>query len=453
MLLVDDEAPIRKLLSEIATREGFAIHTCPEGDAALETLAEHHFDLMMVDLRMPGLDGLEVLRRARPFIGSTHVVLMTGYGSIDSAVDAIKLGAAEYLQKPLNLSRVRELMREVRASVERREAVVASEGALAERLEFCGMIGRSAQMQELFTTIRRLAPFVRTTLISGETGVGKELVARALHTLGPRREKRFATVNCSAVVETLFESELFGHVRGAFTGATDHKIGLFESADGGTIFLDEVGELPLAVQSKLLRVLETGEVQRVGSVDSRKCDVRVVAATNRNLEVEVAEGRFRSDLYFRLNIVELVVPPLRTRREDIPYLAAAFLRHFAREFKKPIAGITPSAERLLIEAPWPGNIRELRNTIERACLLGEGRLLTERELQPGASRFGAAPDGVVRPPVPPPASTPSPVVPLPDREAVVAALGQAGGNRAAAARALGISRRAFYRLLEKYALQ
>ena len=215
--------------------------------------------------------------------------------SIDSAVDAIKLGAAEYLQKPLELSRVKALMSEVRAAVEGREAVVAAEGALAERLEFCGMIGRSPEMQELFTVIRRLAPYARTTLISGETGVGKELVARALHQLGPRREKRFATVNCSAVVETLFESELFGHVRGAFTGATDHKVGLFEAADGGTIFLDEVGELPMAVQSKLLRVLETGEVQRVGSVDTRRSDVRVVAATNRALEVEVAQGRFRSD--------------------------------------------------------------------------------------------------------------------------------------------------------------
>ncbi len=450
LLLVDDEEPILRLLSEIGSRQGFAIETCPKGLRAIEILAQKHVDLMMVDLRMPEVDGLEVLRRARPFIGSTHVVLMTGYGSIDSAVEAIKLGAAEYLQKPLDLARVKTLMGDVRAAVERREALLATEGELAERMEFCGMIGRSAEMQELFTTIRRLAPYARTTLISGETGVGKELVARALHQLGPRRDKRFATVNCSAVVETLFESELFGHVRGAFTGATDNKVGLFEAADGGTIFLDEVGELPLAVQSKLLRVLETGEVQRVGAVDSRHSDVRVVAATNRALEVEVAEGRFRSDLYFRLNVVELVVPPLRTRREDIPYLAAAFLRRFAREFKKPIAGIAPAAERLLVEATWPGNIRELRNTIERACLLCEGRLITERELRSlTMTRVTAS---AVRQAPSMPSVPPAPAAPLPDREAVVAAIEGAQGNRAAAARALGISRRAFYRLLEKYGL-
>jgi two-component system, NtrC family, response regulator HydG len=451
LLLVDDEEPILRLLSEVGTRQGFAIQTSPTGLDAIEVLAQRHVDLMMVDLRMPEMDGLEVLRRARPFIGSTHVVLMTGYGSIDSAVEAIKLGAAEYLQKPLDLSRVKALMTEVRAAAEARAALLAAEGELAERMEFCGMIGRSAVLQELFTTIRRLAPFVRTTLISGETGVGKELVARALHQLGPRRDKRFATVNCSAVVESLVESELFGHMRGAFTGATDHKLGLFEAADGGTIFLDEVGELPLAVQSKLLRVLETGEVQRVGSVDARHCDVRVVAATNRSLDVDVAEGRFRSDLYFRLNVVELVVPPLRARREDVPYLTAAFLRQFAREFKKPIAGITPAAERLLVEAPWPGNVRELRNTIERACLLCDGRLITERELDALVARRALLPPGArSATPVGAPAAPPPP---LPHREAVEAAIAAAAGNRAAAARALGVSRRAFYRLLEKYELQ
>jgi DNA-binding NtrC family response regulator len=450
LLIVDDEEPILRLLSEIGGREGFQVLASPKGDAAIDLLARQHVDLMMVDLRMPAVDGLEVLRRAQEFTASTHVVLMTGYGSIESAVEAVKLGAAEYLQKPLDLPRVRAVMQEVRHAVARRVAMVQAEGALAERLEFCGMIGRSPQMQQLFTLIRRLAPYLRTCLITGETGVGKELVARALHTLGPRRQKRFATVNCSAVVETLFESELFGHVRGAFTGATDNKAGLFEAADGGTIFLDEVGELPLTVQSKLLRVLETGEVQRVGSVEDRHVDVRVVAATNRRLDDEIAAGRFRDDLYFRLNVVELVVPPLRARREDIPYLAAAFLRQFARQFGKPIAGISPAAEQLMLEAPWPGNVRELKNAIERACLLSEGPLLTERELQPRpAPAAGTAADGP-RPALAPSGAPPVRSAPLPDRAAVIAALGAVGGNRAAAARHLGISRRAFYRLLEKH---
>ena len=242
------------------------------------------------------------------------------------------------------------------------------------------MIGRGPAMQELFGLIRRLAPHVRTALISGETGTGKELVARALHRTGPRRDRRFVTVNCSAVVETLFESELFGHVRGAFTGATEHKPGLFESADDGTLFLDEIGELPLTVQAKLLRVLELGEVHRVGSLDPRKVDVHVIAATNRDLRAEVAAGRFRSDLYYRLNVVEVRLPPLRDRREDIPYLTAAFVRDTAERLQKALVGLTPGAERILGAAAWDGNVRELRNAIERACILADGDFITEREL-------------------------------------------------------------------------
>src|ERR687896_52328 len=243
------------------------------------------------------------------------------------------------------------------------------------------MIGRGPVMQDLFGMIRRLAPHVRTVLITGETGTGKELVARAMHKLGPRSAKRFSTVNCSAVVGTLFESELFGHVRGAFTGATDNKAGLFEVADGGTLFLDEIGELPLAVQAKLLRVLEEGEVQRVGSLEPRKVDVRVIAATNRDLRAEVGAGRFRNDLYYRLNIVEIKLPPLRERREDVPYLTAAFVRNFSQRFSKPLVGLTPGAERLLADAAWDGNVRQLRNVIERACILAEGDFVTEPDLE------------------------------------------------------------------------
>jgi transcriptional regulator with GAF, ATPase, and Fis domain len=324
------------------------------------------------------------------------------------------------------------------------------------------MIGRSPIMQELFDTIRRLAPPVRTALVSGETGTGKELVARALHKLGDRRARRFVACNCSAIVESLFESELFGHVRGAVTGASMAKPGLFELADGGTLFLDEIGELPLVMQAKLLRVVEYGEVQRVGATEVRRVNVRIVAATNRELRDEVAAGRFRQDLYYRLNVVEIALPPLRERREDIPCLAAAFLKEFAARFGKPLVGISAGAERTLQRTPWPGNVRELRNTIERACMLAEGRILTDRDLLSALggtrrlSSTGAA-AAVVPSPAPGQAFAPRRVRrvarPAIDRERLQRALQRAGGNRSVAARELGISRRALYRRLDELGLE
>ncbi len=320
------------------------------------------------------------------------------------------------------------------------------------------MIGPGVVMQEIFSLIRRLAPHVRTALITGETGTGKELVARALHRTGPRRDRRFVAVNCSAVVETLFESELFGHMRGAFTGATDTKPGLFELADGGTLFLDEIGELPLGMQAKLLRVLETGEVQRVGSLEARQVDVHVFASTNRDLRGEVGAARFRSDLYHRLNVVELRLPPLRQRREDIPYLVAAFVRDSSARLRKPLTGVTPGAERTLAAAPWDGNVRELRNVVERACILAESDLITERDLV-GLSMapiggLHAAPDETA-------AATPLGVA-MPgedasllahiERDHILRTLNRAGGNKKAAARLLGLSRRALYRRLERHQL-
>jgi DNA-binding NtrC family response regulator len=443
LLLVDDEEGIRQLLREIGQREGFDVVSCASGNDALDVLGRRHVDLMLLDLQMPGINGLEVLRAVHGLHITTHIALVTGHGSIDTAVEAVKLGAEGYLTKPIDLARIRELLRAVRKQFEDRGTVLQSDAALAERLEFCGMVGRSAVMLDLFDMIRRLAPHARTVLVMGETGVGKELVAKALHALGPRKSKRFVAVNCSAVVETLFESELFGHVRGAFTGATEHKQGLFEAAHGGTIFLDEVGELPLAVQGKLLRVLETGEVQRVGSLDTKTVDVRVITATNRNLEDEVRKGTFRSDLYYRLNVMDLAIPPLRERTEDIPYLTAAFVRRYAAAFSKAITGLTPAAERLLTEAEWPGNVRQLRNALERACLLCEGHLITERDLASAiSSRQSASAEEAAVPPPPPPA-----------KEDVARALGETAGNKALAARRLGISRRALYRLLEKYGLE
>jgi DNA-binding NtrC family response regulator len=315
------------------------------------------------------------------------------------------------------------------------------------------MIGRGPVMQELFGMIRRLAPHVRTALVTGETGTGKELVARALHSMGPRRDRRFVAVNCSAVVETLFESELFGHVRGAFTGATDNKQGLFELADNGTLFLDEIGELPMSVQAKLLRVLELGEVHRVGSLEPRKVNVHVIAATNRDLRAEVAAGRFRSDLYYRLNIVEVKLPALRDRREDIPYLTAAFVREASERLQKTLAGLTPGAERLLGIASWDGNVRELKNVIERACIMADGDLITERELMVSMPLFtyaAARPAGTMQALAPADETAPSDdLLATVEREHIQRALVRAHGNKKAAARMLGLSRRALYRRLER----
>ena len=441
LLLVDDDPQIRQLLGEVGIREGFEVLEAADGAVAIDMLQRRHMDLVLLDLHMPRLNGLDVLRAVRASGSSSQLALMSGAASVEDAVEAIKLGASEYFSKPLDMPRVRALMGAMRQQFLDRNSLLDADATLASRLEVCGMIGRSPAMRELFNVIHRLAPHVRTVLITGETGTGKELVAKALHELGPRKNKKLVTVNCSAVVETLFESELFGHVRGAFTGATADKSGVFEAANGGTVFLDEAGELPLGAQSKLLRTLENGEVQRVGSVELRRVDVRVIAATNRRLDAEIAAGRFRADLYYRLNVVEIAVPPLRERPEDIPYLTAAFVKRFSSEFSKPITGLTEGAEERLGRWPWPGNVRELRNVIERACLLCEGHLLTEGDLARSLSE---------RPVMAAGGMDDEPAGPPPTADQVRAALDGTGGNKSLAARRLGISRRALYRLIDKY---
>jgi two-component system response regulator HydG len=453
LLIVDDDRAILTLVGAVALAEGFEVTTTVDGTDALHQLRRRTADLVLVDLRMPGVSGLDVLRAIRALNPASQVVLMSGFATIDSAVEAVKLGATDYLTKPFDLQRLRLLLANVRDLADERRVVSTLEGNLAQRLEFCGMVGRGPAMQDVFGLIRRLAPHVRTALVTGETGTGKELVARALHTLGPRSSKRLVTVNCSAVVETLFESELFGHVRGAFTGATDHKAGLFETADGGTLFLDEIGELPLAVQAKLLRALENGEVQRVGSLESRKVDVRLIVATNRPLLDEVAAGRFRDDLYYRLNVAEVALPPLRMRREDIAHLTAAFIREFARRFNKTVAGVTPDTARMLADAPWPGNVRELRNVLERACILTDAEILIETDLAGmlealADARAGGADDPLVRGFS---SERPAPLETI-ARDHMIRTLEQVRGNKAVAARLLGISRRAFYRQLERHGL-
>jgi DNA-binding NtrC family response regulator len=445
-VVVDDEQGILDVVSRFARRAGYEVVTYSGGREAISQLQTRRADLELVDLRMPDVGGLDVLRAIRDTDPRCQAVLMTGYASVETAVDAIKLGAMDYLSKPIDFARLEQLLASVREEIERRRNLLSIETDLARKLEFAGMIGRGPVMQELFGMIRRLAPHIRTALITGETGTGKELVARALHKTGPRRERRFVTVNCSAVVETLFESELFGHMRGAFTGATENKPGLFELADGGTLFLDEVGELPATVQAKLLRVLELGEVHRVGSLDPRRVNVHVIAATNRDLRAEVAAGRFRSDLYYRLNVVEVKLPALRERREDIPYLTAAFVRETSERLQKPLLGLTPGAERLLGAAPWDGNVRELRNVIERACILADADFITERELAVSMPVLQLPSNGAVSAEQ---ASQDADLLVTVEREHIQRALLRANGNKKAAARMLGLSRRALYRRLER----
>jgi DNA-binding NtrC family response regulator len=450
LVVVDDEPDILEVVSRFGDRAGFEVIPCAGGREAIAQLQTCRADVAMVDLRMPDMGGLDVIRAVRAIDPHCQTVLMTGYATVDTAIEAIKLGAMDYLSKPLDFGRLEQLLTSVREDIERRRSLLTMESDVARRLEFCGMIGRGVVMQELFGMIRRLAPHVRTALITGETGTGKELVARALHQTGPRRDRRFITVNCSAVVETLFESELFGHVRGAFTGAIDNKPGLFELADGGTLFLDEIGELPPSVQAKLLRVLELGEVSRVGSIEARRVHVHVIAATNRDLRAEVAAGRFRSDLYYRLNIVEIKLPTLRDRREDIPYLTAAFVRDTSERLQKPVPGLTPGAERVLGSGQWDGNVRELRNVLERACILADGEFITERELvvsMPGPA--SAPPTRVAPPPAGPPTAEDKDLLVTVERAHIQRALVRAGGNKKAAAKMLGLSRRALYRRLER----
>ena len=454
LLVVDDDLAVLRVLERLAAKAGFDVVTCASGADAMRSLMRRPADLAMVDLRMPDVNGLDLLRQIRTEVPSCEVILMTGFAAVDSAVEAIKLGAREYLTKPFDLERLRQVLTEIREELERRAYLMALESQVARQIEYCGMVGRSAPMQEVFSLIQRLAPHAKVILVSGETGTGKELVARAFHQVGPRRQKPFVTINCSAVVDTLFESELFGHVRGAFTGAVESKPGLLEAAHGGTLFLDEIGELPIGVQAKLLRALEHGEVQRVGALQPKKVDVSVVAATNRDLRAEVAAGRFRGDLFYRLNVVGVTLPPLRDRREDIPYLTARFMRDCSERLRKPLSGLTPSAERLLLNARWEGNVRELRNAIERACILAEGTTISERELSGSIGHDIVSPS---RPRALEPsrfrASEPPAQLGDLEREHIVDVLQQVSGNRMAAARVLGISRRALYRRLERHHIE
>src|SRR5262245_37820584 len=380
ILVADDEPGVRESLAEVLRDAGYAVETAADGTAALKALEEHDFAVVVTDLRMPGADGLAVLKRAREISPQTLVLVMTAHGTVDTAVEALRAGATDYILKPVMFD---ELLAKVGRLLEHRQVAWQMQMLRREveaKYDFHGLVGGSGPMREVFELVKKVAPTQTTVLITGEGGTGKEVVARALHQFSEVAQRIFLPVNCAAIPENLLESQLFGHVRGAFTGAVTSQEGLFSRAKGGTIFLDEIGDMPFGLQSKLLRAIEAKEVLPVGSTHPVTVDVRIIAASNRDLRQMVDEGKFREDLYYRLNVVHIPLPPLRDRREDIPRLVEYLVRRHNREMKRAYRGVDSATLKLLMSQPWKGNVRELDNVIEHAMILGNGEWITVADL-------------------------------------------------------------------------
>jgi DNA-binding NtrC family response regulator len=386
ILVADDEALARQSIVETLQEEGYHVYEAADGNAALKLLDEVDMDLVLSDLQMPGADGLEVLKKVREAYPQTIVILMTAYASVDTVVNALRLGAQDYLLKPLLLD---DVLHKVRRLLEHRQQaweIQLLRREVTRHLDFESLVGRSPAMQEIFALIEKVAPTTATVLITGESGVGKEVVARLIHAHSLQKDHVFLPVNCSAIPEALLESQLFGHTKGAFTGAVGAQEGLFQRARGGTIFLDEIGELPLTLQPKLLRAIEEKEVLPVGANTPVKIDVRILAATNRDLKNEIEASRFREDLYYRLNVIEVHISSLRERREDIPLLVEHLVRRHNQEMKKAYKGADNATMKLLMSFPWKGNVRELDNVLERAMILGTGEWITPADLPRGETQ-------------------------------------------------------------------
>ncbi|KRT72735.1 MAG: response regulator [Candidatus Rokubacteria bacterium CSP1-6] len=443
VLVVDDEPAQRELVGGFLRKQGFDVAEAPDGRTALERFRKEPFDLLLTDQKMPGLSGLELLEAARAVTPAVAVIIMTAYGTIETAVAAIKGGAADYLTKPVNLdellhriAQVRERQRLIMENRELREA-------LQERHRVEGIIGESGRMQEVLSLVRRVAGSDATILIQGESGTGKELIARAIHYASPRAGAPLVSVNCAALPETLLESELFGHEKGAFTGAVAARKGRFELADGGSLFLDEIGDLPLHLQVKLLRVLQEREFERVGSSRPVAVNVRLLAATHRDLEALVRAGRFRDDLYYRINVVTISLPPLRERREDIPLLLDHFVEKFSRRNGKRIGGLTREAREALLRYDYPGNVRELENLVERAVILTRDEVIGLEDLPLGVKEREGETSGETSLTV---------LVEGLERRMIREALARADGVQTQAAEILGISERVLRYKLKKYGL-
>ena len=441
ILLVDDDAAHRSMLKTLLGSWHYQVQEACDGAEAVACVQASAFDLVLSDVRMAQMDGLSALREILAFNPALPVILMTAYSSVETAVEALRLGAFDYLIKPLDFTALAETIK---------RAVTTPHTPLEPRqvrslLEepACGILGQSTLMQKLLSDIATVAPTEATVLICGESGTGKELVARALHAQSERAGNPFVVVNCAALAENLLESELFGHEKGAFTGADKRREGRFVQADHGTLFLDEIGEMPLAVQAKLLRCLQQGEVQRVGADRPITVDVRVVAATNRKLDEEVAKGNFRRDLFFRLNVISLEVPALRARREDIPILAVHFLEVFARRNKKDLKGFAPKAMDSLVRYAWPGNVRELENAVERAVIMAKESFIGQEDLPPAL--LGAIPEQS--------SALAGMTLDHVERLAIEQTLRETGDNKSETARRLGITRATLHNKLKKYSLE
>lgn len=447
VLVVDDDDAHRGMLRMMLKSWGYTVEEAADGDEAVEKVHAKAFDAVLTDVRMGKVNGIEAMKQILSYNPSLPVILMTAYSSVETAVDALRIGAYDYLIKPLDFDALKETLNKAiehsRLGVENRELrrQFSEENASTE------ILGRSPAITSMLSMIRTVAPTEATVLITGESGTGKELVARALRAQSLRKDEPLVTVNCAALAETLLESELFGHEKGAFTGADKRREGRFKQADRGTLFLDEIGEMPIGVQAKLLRALQQGEIQRVGSDKSEHVDVRVIAATNRDLRKEVEERRFREDLYFRLNVISLEVPPLRQRKEDIPLLAAHFLSHYAERNHKNVKGFSAQCMDMLLHYDWPGNVRELQNAVERAVILCTGEYVTGPELPVNIAKLAAEA-------MPKSSEVSSSLAGLPleevERRAIEETLRETGDNKSAAARKLGITRATLHKKLRKY---
>jgi DNA-binding NtrC family response regulator len=444
LLVVEDDPRNRALILETLSGEGLEIVTASDPEAGFELFLQAQPRNVVLDLNLPDKMLMDLLERMVRTDPSVNVILISDHYSAESAVEAIQRGACDYLTRPIDLQRLRIRIASFLAEAEIRQRTLGLEHELVQACQFKGIVSRSPLMLEVFAKMRRVAPHFRTALITGATGTGKELAARALHILSPALENRFVVCNCSALVENLVESELFGYVKGAFTGAAQDKAGLFESADGGAIFLDEIGELSPGAQAKLLRVLQDHQVRRVGSNSPRKVDLRVIAATNRDLRAMVREGKFREDLYYRLAVVEIELPALANRREDLPLLERYFVEKFAAQYEKPIAGITRRAQSRMATYPWPGNIRELESVIGNACMMTDGKFLDIADLplriQTQSSEQSPTDEALFS-------------LEEISRRHVMRVLERVGGNKARAAEILGIGRATIYQLLSRMKLE
>ncbi len=446
ILVADDETSHRQMIEAVLAAEGYEVTQAEDGQAAISAVEDRFYDLVIMDVRMPNVDGIQALQKIKQISPDIPVIIMTAYASVGSAVDALKSSAYDYLIKPLDIDELKILVDKALRHHQLEQENLYLKERLSDRFDFSNIIGRSPSMTRLFETVALVAPSEATALIVGESGTGKELIANAIHQNSPRKDRPLIIVNCAALPETLLESELFGHEKGAFTGAITRKQGRFQLAHNSSIFLDEIAEMAPATQAKILRVLQEREFEPVGSTQTIKVDTRVIAATNKNLEEEIQAGRFREDLYYRLNVVTVDVPPLRQRREDIPLLADFFLKQYAQKNRRLIKGFTPRATDLLMRYEWPGNVRELENIIERAVIMSRGEMITPLEFPNDLQNLDEAlKESRID-------LTPGRSLKEVEKVLILRTLEETGGNRTHAARILGISRRTLQLKLKEYGI-